>query len=96
MVALSEQRPGRADLVVVGGGLAGLTAAAKAAKAGKSVVLLEQAKTVGGRAATLVRDGVHFNLGLDGPRIRFCFVVSNPDKLTRVRLRSGPYHGERS
>jgi phytoene dehydrogenase-like protein len=63
MVAFSEQRPGRADLVVVGGGLAGLTAAAKAAKAGKSVILLEQAKTVGGRAATLVRDGVHFNLG---------------------------------
>jgi RNA polymerase sigma-70 factor (ECF subfamily) len=25
---------------------------------------------------------------LDGPRIRSCFVVSNPDKLTRVRLRS--------
>jgi phytoene dehydrogenase-like protein len=51
------------DLIVVGGGLAGLTAAALVAKAGRAVVVLEQASSLGGRAATQVRQGVHFNLG---------------------------------
>ena len=51
------------DVAVVGGGLAGLTAAAVAARSGKRVILLERAHTVGGRGATHVREGVHFNLG---------------------------------
>jgi phytoene dehydrogenase-like protein len=51
------------DLIVVGAGLAGLTAAALVAKAGRPVVVLEQAGSLGGRAATQVRQGVHFNLG---------------------------------
>lgn len=53
----------RADLIVVGGGLAGLTAAALVAREGRSVVVLEKASRPGGRAATHVRDGVHLNLG---------------------------------
>lgn len=57
------------DLVVVGGGLAGLTAAATAARAGRSVVLVEQARELGGRAQTSVRDGIQFNLG---PRALYC------------------------
>lgn len=57
-----------ADLVVIGGGLAGVTAAAVAASSGLSVTLLEQARSLGGRAATNVCDGVHFNLG---PRALF-------------------------
>lgn len=51
------------DLAVVGGGLAGLTAAALAARAGRSVVVLEQASAPGGRAASQVREGAHLNLG---------------------------------
>jgi len=51
------------DVVVIGGGLAGLSAAALIARAGRSVVLLEQAHHLGGRAATNVFDGVRFNLG---------------------------------
>lgn len=51
------------DVVVVGGGIAGIVAAAYAARAGRSVLLLEGAKRLGGRAATRDRDGILFNLG---------------------------------
>jgi len=50
-------------IVVVGGGLAGLTAAATAARGGAAVTLLEKANAPGGRAATQVRDGVALNQG---------------------------------
>ncbi|QDU31719.1 hypothetical protein ETAA8_68790 [Anatilimnocola aggregata] len=53
----------RTEIAVVGGGLAGLLAAVKLARAGKQVVLLEQAKGLGGRAATTVKGDVRFNLG---------------------------------
>ena len=51
------------DLTIIGGGLAGLTAAALAAESGLTVKLLEQSKQLGGRAATTRRDGISFNLG---------------------------------
>ncbi|MEP7123072.1 MAG: FAD-dependent oxidoreductase [Byssovorax sp.] len=54
---------GSIDLVVIGGGLGGLTAAAMAAKAGLSVVLLEKASEPGGRAATTEKHGFALNLG---------------------------------
>ena len=53
------------DVAIVGGGLAGLTAAAFAARAGASVVVLDARGTLGGRARTEVIDGFHFN---EGPR----------------------------
>jgi phytoene dehydrogenase-like protein len=53
----------RSDVVVVGGGLAGLAAAACAARAGASVTLLERSSEPGGRARTLDREGFLFNVG---------------------------------
>jgi len=51
------------DVVVVGAGLAGLTAAAVLAQARKKVLLLEQASHAGGRARTQYEHGFHLNLG---------------------------------
>jgi phytoene dehydrogenase-like protein len=59
----------RPDLVVVGGGLAGLIAASLVARAGRKVVVFEQSSRPGGRAITLVERGIHFNLG---PHALYC------------------------
>ncbi|HEX2889886.1 FAD-dependent oxidoreductase [Vineibacter terrae] len=51
------------DVVVVGGGIAGLVAAAFASKAGAGVLLLEASPAFGGRARTRIVSGYHFNQG---------------------------------
>jgi phytoene dehydrogenase-like protein len=50
------------DVLVVGAGIAGLTAAAKAAKAGRSVAVLD-VRSAGGRARSDERDGYVLNQG---------------------------------
>ncbi|ALC91567.1 dehydrogenase [Bacillus sp. FJAT-18017] len=51
------------EVAIVGGGIAGLTAAIYAAKTGKRTIILEQQKQLGGRAITNKKNGVYFNLG---------------------------------
>ncbi len=51
------------DVAIVGGGIAGLTAAAFAARAGARVVLLEGAPELGGRGRTREEGGFAFNHG---------------------------------
>src|SRR5688500_18348376 len=51
------------DVAVIGGGLAGLTAATYAARAGRSVTVFEKAPHAGGRASTQNVEGFHFNQG---------------------------------
>jgi phytoene dehydrogenase-like protein len=58
-----ETRDAHANVVVVGGGMAGLTAACYLARGGLEVTLFERAPYLGGRAATREADGFLFNRG---------------------------------
>ena len=57
------------EIVIVGGGMAGLVAANFAAGSGHKVLLVEKGQEIGGRAGTTVRDGVSFNMG---PHALYC------------------------
>lgn len=50
-------------VIVIGGGLAGLSVAARLAKEGQDVTLLEKAPKLGGRAVTIPLKGFEFNFG---------------------------------
>ena len=52
------------DVIVVGGGIAGLTAAAYLARSGRRVLLCEKESVVGGLVRTFERDGFFFDGGI--------------------------------
>src|SRR5258707_13747998 len=56
---MTQQPP----VVIIGGGIAGLTPAAHLGRTGVPTVLLEKSTRPGGRAATRDRQGFLFNLG---------------------------------
>jgi phytoene dehydrogenase-like protein len=60
---LTETRSSQADVVVIGGGMAGLTAACYLARAGAGVTLFEKAPYLGGRSSTREFDDFLFNRG---------------------------------
>jgi phytoene dehydrogenase-like protein len=53
----------RHEFIVAGGGIAGLTAAAYLAKAGKDVLLIEKNEACGGMMSSFAREGFHFEGG---------------------------------
>ena len=83
-----------ADVVVLGGGPAGLAAAWRVAESGRSVVLLERAPTLGGMAASFEVAGVRVDHG--SHRLH---PATEPDLLDDVRrllgddLQTRPRHG---
>ncbi len=58
-----DAQTGKTGVAVVGGGIAGLTAASYLARAGTNVTVFEKAPEPGGRAATLESAGFLFNCG---------------------------------
>lgn len=51
------------ETAIIGGGIAGLTAAVYLAKDGISTVVIEKGKQLGGRAQTVQKNGAYLNLG---------------------------------
>ncbi|XP_075896603.1 inactive all-trans-retinol 13,14-reductase [Nelusetta ayraudi] len=59
-----DKVPQDLDVIVVGSGIGGLTAAATLAKAGKKVLVLEQHDQAGGCCHTYIEKGFEFDVGL--------------------------------
>lgn len=81
-----------ADVVVVGGGLAGLTAATQLVAAGRSVVVLEARDRVGGRLESAQVGRARFDLGGQwiGPQqTRMCELVAELDIATFPTFHKG-------
>jgi phytoene dehydrogenase-like protein len=58
-----HRRPVNNNVIIVGGGVAGLASSIFLARAGRTVTIFEKRRALGGRAATHIRQGYRFNLG---------------------------------
>lgn len=91
-------------VVVIGGGVGGLAAAARLAGAGHEVVICEQAGTVGGKLGLLTRDGFRFDTGpslltwpavlaevfaATGAPLHETLTLERVEPITRVRFADG-------
>lgn len=77
------------DVTVIGGGPAGLAAAAKAAKTGAAVLLVERETRLGGILKQCIHDGfglVRFGEKLSGPEYASRFVRALAETSTEVRV----------
>ncbi|NLV07351.1 FAD-dependent oxidoreductase [Haloarcula rubripromontorii] len=63
LLSRAVEPEGMTDVVVAGGGLAGLVAARHVAESGRDVTVFEQASEVGGRVRTAHEDGYTFDRG---------------------------------
>ena len=89
------------DAVVVGGGVGGLTAAARLVAAGCRVLVLERLKEIGGRFTDISVDGFHVSTGGVGIEVgggfQECFelvgarfdVLTPPEPALRYKVREG-------
>ena len=58
-----DETPDRKDIIIIGAGLSGLTAAYRLEQAGLNVLVLEARDEVGGRTKTRMLNGIPFNMG---------------------------------
>lgn len=84
----ATQSGGAADVLVIGGGLAGLAAAALLGRAGRRVTLFEKAGAVGGNAVTQMRHGYAFNRGPHA-------LYRHGQGMRVLQELSVPFHGEK-
>ena len=86
------------NVIVVGGGLAGLATAIYLARAGRTVTLFEKRRFLGGRAVTQLRHGFRFNLGAHtfyrgGAAAAVCRELGIPVRGGAAKLRGVAWYG---
>lgn len=72
------------EVAIIGGGLAGLTAAVDLSKSGKNVTIIEKPDDFGGRARTAIKNGFYFN---QGPHVLYANGLGSKIEIMRFFVR---------